>query len=74
MNSSAPQRATSNVATALALCFGGVVVLAGAWSLPVNLKSISPALLREDGLGTPSSWSNRKNRGRPRSCLSRRRR
>ena len=54
MNSSAPQRATSNVATALALCFGGVVVLAGAWSLPVNLKSISPALLREAGLGTPS--------------------
>jgi hypothetical protein len=42
------------MATALALAFAGVVLLAGAWSLPVNLKSINPALLREAGQGTPS--------------------
>jgi hypothetical protein len=40
--------------TALAVIFGGVVLLALAWALPVNLKSISPALLREAGRGTPS--------------------
>ncbi|HNC22869.1 MAG TPA: hypothetical protein PLU52_01585, partial [Opitutaceae bacterium] len=32
----------------------GCVLALAAWSLPVNLKSISPALLREAGLGTPS--------------------
>jgi len=42
------------VATALAMVFGGVVLLGLAWSLPVNLKSISPTLLREAGRGTPS--------------------
>jgi hypothetical protein len=42
------------VATALALIFGGLVLLLGAWALPVNLKSISPTLLREAGRDTPS--------------------
>lgn len=32
----------------------GLVVAAVAWSLPVNLKSVSPALLREAGTNTPS--------------------
>ncbi|MBS0663587.1 MAG: hypothetical protein JSR48_10010 [Verrucomicrobia bacterium] len=32
----------------------GFLLALAAWSLPVNLKSISPALLREAGLGTPS--------------------
>src|SRR6185369_2003272 len=32
----------------------GFLVAAGAWMLPVNLKSISPALLREAGAGTPT--------------------
>ncbi|MDB6128641.1 MAG: hypothetical protein JWM35_2537, partial [Verrucomicrobia bacterium] len=32
----------------------GLIVAFAAWSLPVNLKAISPALLREAGAGTPS--------------------
>jgi hypothetical protein len=32
----------------------GLVVAFAAWSLPVNLKSVSPALLREAGAGTPT--------------------
>jgi hypothetical protein len=32
----------------------GIVVAAAAWTLPVNLKSVSPALLRAAGEGTPS--------------------
>ncbi len=54
MNHPPPQSARSPVATALALIFAGVMLLAGAWTLPVNLKSINPALLREAGRGTPS--------------------
>jgi hypothetical protein len=54
MNPSVPQQAGSPTATALALIFAGMVLLAGAWALPVNLKSINPALLREAGRGTPS--------------------
>jgi hypothetical protein len=38
----------------LALVFAGVVLLVGSWTLPVNLKSFSPVLLREAGRGTPS--------------------
>lgn len=33
---------------------GGILVAIAAWSLPVNLKSVSPALLRAAGEGTPS--------------------
>ncbi len=47
-------RPATPTATALALAFAGVVLLAGAWSLPVNLKSVNPTLLREAGKGTPS--------------------
>lgn len=32
----------------------GLLLVFAAWSLPVNLKSLSPALLREAGAGTPS--------------------
>ena len=32
----------------------GLAVAALAWTLPANLKSVSPALLREAGVGTPS--------------------
>jgi hypothetical protein len=35
----------------------GLVLAVGAWMLPVNLKSISPALLRAAGAGTPSLGS-----------------
>lgn len=54
MNPSPARTAPEMVATALALIFGGLMVLLGAWALPVNLKSISPALLREAGQDTPS--------------------
>jgi hypothetical protein len=39
---------------AIALIAAGVVVAVAAWSLPVNLKSVSPALLIAAGEGTPS--------------------
>jgi hypothetical protein len=32
----------------------GLLLVFAAWSLPANLKSLSPALLREAGAGTPS--------------------
>ena len=40
--------------TAPLLVVLGLIVAFAAWSLPVNLKAISPALLREAGAGTPS--------------------
>jgi hypothetical protein len=36
------------------LVVAGLVLAVLAWTLPVNLKSVSPALLREAGEGTPS--------------------
>jgi hypothetical protein len=36
------------------LVAAGLVLALLAWSLPVSLKSVSPALLREAGAGTPS--------------------
>lgn len=38
----------------LAMMVAGLLVALGAWSLPVNLKSISPALLHAAGRGTPT--------------------
>jgi len=40
--------------SAFAWLGAGVGLLLAAWSLPVNLKSITPALLRAAGAGTPS--------------------
>ena len=40
--------------TAPVLVVAGLALAFAAWSLPVNLKSVSPALLREAGAGTPS--------------------
>ena len=40
--------------SAFAWLGAGVGLLLAAWSLPVNLKSITPALLRAAGVGTPS--------------------
>ena len=54
MNHDVPQVAGSPPATSLALIFAGFVLLVGSWTLPVNLKSLSPVLLREAGRGTPS--------------------
>jgi len=36
------------------LVLGGLLLAVAAWTLPVNLKSVSPALLREAGENTPS--------------------
>ena len=36
------------------LAVGGLLLAFAAWSLPVNLKALSPALLREAGAGTPT--------------------
>ncbi|HSY54802.1 MAG TPA: hypothetical protein VK785_10165, partial [Opitutaceae bacterium] len=41
-------------ARALALAGAGIVLAVVAWMLPVNLKSVSPALLKAAGVGTPS--------------------
>ena len=54
MNDSASQVAGSPPATSLALILAGVVILVGSWTVPVNLKSLSPVLLREAGRGTPT--------------------
>ena len=40
--------------SAVAWLGAGIGLLLAAWSLPVNLKSITPALLRAAGAGTPS--------------------
>lgn len=39
---------------AIALLLAGLLVAGAAWLLPVNLRSVSPALLRAAGGGTPS--------------------
>ena len=54
MKPPAPPVAGTPPAPSLALIFAGVVLLVGSWMLPVNLKSLSPVLLREAGRGTPS--------------------
>ena len=41
-------------ARALVLAGAGLAVAIAAWMLPVNLKSVSPALLKAAGTGTPS--------------------
>lgn len=39
---------------AVGLAVAGVVVGIAAWMLPVNLRSVSPALLKTAGAGTPT--------------------
>src|SRR5476651_587516 len=41
-------------AAAIALVIAGLVAVFMAWSLPANLKSVSPALLQAAGAGTPT--------------------
>lgn len=53
MIETAPQRNPGS-AYAPVLVIVGVLVAIGAWMLPVNLTSVSPALLRAAGSGTPS--------------------
>ncbi len=40
--------------SAIVLIVSGLLLALAAWSLPVNLKSVSPALLHAAGAGTPS--------------------
>jgi hypothetical protein len=41
-------------ARAFALAGAGLALAVVAWMLPVNLKSVTPALLKAAGAGTPS--------------------
>lgn len=54
MSESAPQPSARPVLTAPVLVVLGVIIVVTAWMLPVNLKSVSPALLRAAGAGTPT--------------------
>ena len=49
---SPPKQSPISAFTAPVLVVLGVVIAVGAWLLPVNLKSVSPALLRAAGEGT----------------------
>lgn len=51
-----PPRSQTSLARLAAplLVAGGMLVALAAWMLPVNLKSVSPALLRAAGQGTPT--------------------
>lgn len=49
-----PSAQSARPRSAAFLALGGIVLAVLAWMLPANLKSISPALLREAGAGTPS--------------------
>ena len=51
---SEPAKAAKIPLTAPVLVVAGLLLAVAAWSLPVNLKSISPALLRAAGADTPS--------------------
>jgi hypothetical protein len=51
---SGPDQTVKTPLRAAALLLGGAIVAGAAWLLPVNLRSVSPALLRAAGEGTPS--------------------
>ncbi len=54
MSDSSPPPSSASWLTAPIVVVIGFVVAAGAWMLPVNLKSVSPALLRAAGENTPT--------------------
>src|SRR6476619_2631276 len=54
MRVSSPNKRSRPAFSALAFVIVGILVAIAAWLLPVNLKSISPALLRAAGAGTPT--------------------
>ena len=54
MRVSSPNRRSLTALTAPVMVVLGFVIAVAAWLLPVNLKSMSPALLRAAGSGTPS--------------------
>ncbi|MEY4940924.1 MAG: hypothetical protein RIQ93_2659, partial [Verrucomicrobiota bacterium] len=57
MSEPVPFRGALSAFTAPVTVLLGFVVAAGAWLLPVNLTSVSPALLRAAGARTPSLGS-----------------
>ena len=57
MSDSTPQRSSVAKLTAPVVVVVGLIIAAGAWMLPVNLKSVSPALLQAAGAGTPTLGS-----------------
>src|SRR5689334_3401354 len=54
MRDSSPQKSSQTSFTAPVLAVLGLIIAAAAWMLPVNIKSVSPALLRAAGEGTPT--------------------
>src|SRR5688500_113673 len=54
MRDSSSQKSSSTAFTAPVLAVLGLVIGIAAWLLPVNIKSVSPPLLRAAGAGTPS--------------------
>jgi hypothetical protein len=54
MSVSSPNKPSLTAFTAPVVVVFGLVLAAAAWLLPVNLKSVSPALLRAAGNGTPT--------------------
>lgn len=49
-----PQRSHSSVRLAALWLIAGLIVGVGAWSIPVNLKSVTPTLLAQAGKETPT--------------------
>ncbi|MEO5958727.1 MAG: hypothetical protein ABIZ49_01040, partial [Opitutaceae bacterium] len=56
MSDTPPSRSSLALAAPATVVLGAVLAV-GAWMLPVNLKSISPALLHAAGASTPSLGS-----------------
>jgi hypothetical protein len=54
MSVTTPQQSSLGPFAARGLVLAGLLVAALAWLLPVNLKSLSPELLRMAGRGTPT--------------------
>src|SRR6186997_2962242 len=54
MRVSSPKKNSHTAFTAPVFFALGVVIAVAAWLLPINLKSVSPALLRAAGAGTPT--------------------
>jgi hypothetical protein len=54
MSASPPNPRSLTAFTAPVLVVLGLAIAVLAWLIPVNLKSVSPALLREAGAGTPT--------------------
>src|SRR4051812_33129727 len=54
MRVSSPSKNPLSAFAAPVVVIFGLAIAAAAWLLPVNLKSVSPALLRAAGKGTPS--------------------